>query len=63
MFKNTLYKIIVWAFYHIGDIACNLPWEWSFNLYQKSMLISVTYDKKIGFQFWQKPSINTTNNT
>lgn len=60
MFKNIFYKIIVWGSYQIGDIASKFPWEWSFRLYQKSMLISVTYDEKIGFQFWQEPTLNTT---
>ena len=52
------YKFIVIFFYHLGDIACRINAEWAFDLYQKSMKLSVHYDEKINFWWWKEPINN-----
>lgn len=44
-------------FYHIGDVACRLPWEWAANLYQKAMNLSLDCDDKIDYWFWKEPPL------
>jgi hypothetical protein len=59
MYQNKIqtlyYKCLVIIFYYIGDIACRINSEFTFNLYQKSMNLSVKYDEKIGWWYWQEP--------
>jgi hypothetical protein len=58
MFKNIYYYFLAKTSYIIGDIVCNLDYNWSANLYQKSMRFSYDCDEKIGFKIWQVPSLN-----
>lgn len=53
------YKFLVLFFYHVGDIACRFQFQWTFDLYQKSMNLSCKYDEKNNFQFWKKPTTNS----
>jgi hypothetical protein len=59
--KTLYYKFLVLFYYYIGDFLCRLNFQWSFDLYQKSMTLSYDYDEKIDFQFWKKPSTINTN--
>jgi len=61
MFKNIYYKILVWSLYKIGDILCNLDYEWSWHLYQKTMTLSYEYDKHLDFWLWKEPTLDKQN--
>jgi hypothetical protein len=39
---------------------CKFNFEWTANLYQKSMNLSYVYDEKINFWFWKEPALNKT---
>jgi hypothetical protein len=54
--KNTYYKFLVLFFYYVGDIACKFNFEKAFEIYQKSMKLSVQWDEKIGYWWWKEPS-------
>lgn len=54
--KHTLYKILAHTFYFIGNLLWRIPAETTYNLYQKSMKISINFDEKIGFEIWKQPS-------
>jgi hypothetical protein len=53
--KNFFYKALVMFFYYVGDIACNFNFEIAFEIYQKSMKLSIQYDEKIGHWWWKEP--------
>jgi len=55
--RTLYYKFLVLFFYHIGDVACRLPWEWAANLYQKAMNLSLDCDDKIDYWFWKEPPL------
>jgi len=54
------YKFLILLFYYIGDLMCKFNFEWTANLYQKSMNLSYVYDEKINFWFWKEPALNKT---
>ena len=56
--KTLYYKFLVLFFYYVGDCICELPWEWSANIYQKAMNLSLKYDEEIDFWFWQEPPLD-----
>jgi hypothetical protein len=59
---KTLYcKFLVLFFYYVGDIACRFNFEKAFEIYQKSMKLSLQYDEKIGFWWWKEPTNNREN--
>jgi hypothetical protein len=53
--KNFFYKALVMFFYYMGDIACKFNFEIAFEIYQKSMKLSIQYDEKIGHWWWKEP--------
>ena len=53
--KLLYYKFLVMLFYYIGNFACKFNSECMFDLYQKSMKLSVHYDEKINFWWWKEP--------
>ena len=53
--KNAYYKFLVLFFYYVGDIACRFNFEIAFEIYQKSMKLSVQWDEKIGYWWWKEP--------
>jgi len=55
MIKNFFYKALAYGFYYLGDILCRFDYEWTADLYQKSMNLSLDFDEKIGYQLWQEP--------
>ena len=61
MFKNIYYKILVWSLYKIGDVLCNLNYEWSWRLYQKCMTLSYEYDEYLDFWLWKEPTLDKQN--
>ncbi len=62
MFKNKIqtivYKIAVMFFYCLGDVASKFDSELAFDVYQKSMKVSLKYDEKLDWWFW-KETLNT----
>jgi hypothetical protein len=54
--KNTLYKTLAYIFYFVGDLLWRIPTGFTYNLYQKSMQLSIKFDEKINFQIWKQPS-------
>jgi hypothetical protein len=58
MFKNIYYHLLTKTAYFVGDVVCELDYEWAAKLYQKSMLFSYECDEKIGFKIWQVPPLN-----
>jgi hypothetical protein len=62
MFKNIYYKTMAWLLYKAGDILCNLDYEWSWNLYQKCMLLSYDYDEQVNFWIWKEPALDEDEN-
>lgn len=55
MIKNFIYKVLANGFYYLGDILCRFDFEWTADLYQKAMNLSLKFDEKIGYQLWQEP--------
>ena len=53
--KNILYKALAMGFYYLGDVLCRFRFEWTAELYQKTMKLSVECDEKIGYQLWKEP--------
>ena len=53
--KNAYYKFMVLFFYYMGDIACKFNFKIAFEIYQKSMKLSVQCDEKIGYWWWKQP--------
>lgn len=43
------------GFYYLGDVLCRFRFEWTAELYQKTMKLSVECDEKIGYQLWKEP--------
>jgi hypothetical protein len=58
--KTLYYKFLTLLFYYIGDVACKFSFEIAFEIYQKSMNLSIHFDEKLGFWLWKKP-VNDTN--
>ena len=54
--KNTIYKTLAYIFYFVGDLLWRVPAGFTYNMYQKSMQLSIIFDEKIGFQIWKQPS-------
>ena len=52
---SIIYKFLVILFYCIGDIACRINHELTFDIYQKAMKQSLKYDEKIGYWWWKLP--------
>lgn len=55
MIKNFTYKTLAKGFYLLGDFICRLDYEWTADLYQKVMNLSLKFDEKIGYQIWEEP--------
>jgi hypothetical protein len=53
--KNLYYTLLNLFFYTVGDIACRIPTEWGYFIYQNSMKKSIEYDDLSGAGFWKKP--------
>lgn len=54
--SKIIHTILAHLFYHIGDIICHLPWEWTYRLYQYSMKKSIEHDEQIGYKIWKEPT-------
>lgn len=57
---QTIYKIAVLGFYYLGDFACRFNNNFAYDVYQKSMKLSIQFDEKIGWWYWKEP-LNTNN--
>jgi len=55
MIKNFFYKALATGFYYLGDVLCRFDFEWTAELYQKVMKLSLECDQKIGYQLWKEP--------
>ena len=53
--KYFFYKALANGFYYLGDILCRFDFEWSADLYQKVMKLSLECDEKIGYELWKEP--------
>lgn len=54
--KTLFFKFLTMLFYYIGDLACKFEWDFTFEIYQKTMNLSYKCDEKIGFWWWTTPN-------